>query len=520
MPFFGNLLKRGLKIGERLEQRPVDPMRLQTHTLRRLLKRAQQTAFGQYYDFKDILREDDLAAGFREKVPIFDYDAMYERWWHMALKGVENVSWRGRIKYFALSSGTSGAPSKHIPVSDEMQRAMRHAGLKMFFALTNFDVDPELYTKPMLMLGGSSDLQDQGDYFMGDLSGINASRPPFWLRPYYKPGAEIARIRDWEERINEIARLAPEWDIGFIVGIPSWLQLMLERILEFHQLENIHQIWPNLKVCVHGGIAFEPMRKGFEKLFARPLIYMDTYLASEGFIAYQDRPGARGMRLLVRNGIFLEFIPFNSANFDEDGRLAGQPRALTIGEVQEGVDYALLISTCSGAWRYLIGDTVRFTDKERWEIVITGRTKHYLSICGEHLSVDNMNQGIQHVEEKLNINIREFTVSPFVEKGNFMHKWHIGCEPVADSAAVARLLDERLMEVNDDYRTERGSLLQIQVQTLPAEIFYQWQESKGKMGGQNKFPRVMKGKQFADWENFVRQKLKTPGSKAGISHNR
>ena len=184
MPFFGNLLKRGLKIGERLEQRPVDPMRLQTHTLRRLLKRAQQTAFGQYYDFKDILREDDLAAGFREKVPIFDYDAMYERWWHMALKGVENVSWRGRIKYFALSSGTSGAPSKHIPVSDEMQRAMRHAGLKMFFALTNFDVDPELYTKPMLMLGGSSDLQDQGDYFMGDLSGINASRPPFWLRLY------------------------------------------------------------------------------------------------------------------------------------------------------------------------------------------------------------------------------------------------------------------------------------------------------------------------------------------------
>ena len=519
MPFFGNLLKRGLRIGEKLEHRQVDPMRLQNHTLRRLLKRAQHTAFGQYYDFKDLLKAERLAAEFQNKVPIFDYDTMYDRWWHMALRGVENVSWRGKIKYFALSSGTSGAPSKHIPVSDEMQRAMRHAGLKMFFALTNFDVDPELYTKPMLMLGGSSDLQSQGDYFMGDLSGINASRPPFWLRPYYKPGMEIARIRDWEERINEIARLAPDWDIGFIVGIPSWLQLMIERIIEYHKLDNIHQIWPNLRVCVHGGIAFEPLKKGFEKLFARPLIYMDTYLASEGFISYQDRPGTRGMRLLVRNGIFFEFVPFNSNNFNEDGQMISQPQALTLEEVQEGVDYALLISTCSGAWRYLIGDTVRFTDKERWEIIITGRTKHFLSICGEHLSVDNMNQGIQYVEEELNVNIREFTVSPLVEEGGYIHKWFIGCEPKADSDAVASLLDERLKEINDDYRTERNSLLHIQVQTIPVGLFYQWQESQGKMGGQNKFPRVMKGRQFAEWERFVRQELKNRDNAARISHS-
>ena len=520
MPFFGNLIRRGLRIGEKLGHRQLDPAQLQAHTLRRLLKRAQHTAFGQYYDFKDLLKADALAEEFQSKVPIFDYDTMYERWWHMALRGVENVSWPGKVKYFALSSGTSGAPSKHIPVSDEMRRAMRHAGLRMFFALTNFDIDPELYTKPMLMLGGSSDLQDQGDYFMGALSGINASQPPFWLRPYYKPGTEISRIRNWDDRINEIARLAPEWDIGFIVGIPSWLQLMMERIVEYHQLGHIHQIWPNLQVCVHGGIAFEPLKKGFEKLFAHPLVYMDTYLASEGFISYQDRPGTRAMRLLVRNGIFLEFIPFNSANFDEDGRLISHPQALTIGQVQEGVDYALLISTCSGAWRYLIGDTVRFTDKERWEIIITGRTKHFLSICGEHLSVDNMNQGIQQVEEKLDINIREFTVGPSVQEGKYVHQWYIGCEPVADSAAVASLLDERLKEVNDDYRTERGSLLRIQVQTLPADIFYQWQASKGKMGGQNKFPRVMKGEQLAEWGNFVRQKLKNRGSQARIPNSR
>lgn len=519
MAFFGNLLKRGLRIGEILEHRQVDPMQQQIRTLRRLLKRAQHTSFGQYYNFKDILKANhNLAREFQASVPVFDYDTMYERWWHMALRGVENVSWRGKIKYFALSSGTSGAPSKHIPVSDEMRRAMRHAGLKMFFALTNFDVDPEQYTKPMLMLGGSSDLQSQGDYYMGDLSGINASQPPFWLRPYYKPGTEIARIRDWEERINEIARLAPEWDIGFIVGIPSWLQLMMERIIEYHNLDNIHQIWPNLKVCVHGGIAFEPLKKGFEKLLAHPLVYMDTYLASEGFIAYQDRPETRAMRLLVRNGIFFEFIPFNSTNFDEEGRLTGHPQAaLPIDEVQEGVDYALVISTCSGAWRYLIGDTVRFTNKERWEIIITGRIKHFLSICGEHLSVDNMNQGIQEVEEKLDLSIREFTVSPVVQEGRFAHKWYIGCEPIADSAAVARILDERLMEVNDDYRTERSSLLSVQVETIPVGLFYRWQESKGKMGGQNKFPRVMKGRQFEEWEAFVRQRIKNRGSKASAS---
>lgn len=520
MPFFGKLLKRGLSIGEKLEHRRVDPMQLQAGALRRLLKMAQQTVFGQYYDFKDILKAGNPVAAFQDKVPLLDYDAIYERWWHMTLNGVEDVAWPGKIKYFALSSGASGAPSKHIPVSDEMRRAMRHAALKMFFALTNFDVDPELYTRPMLMLGGSSDLQENGDYFMGDLSGINASQPPFWMRPYYKPGTEVARIRDWGERINEIARLAPQWDIGFIVGIPSWLQLLMERIIEYHRLDNIHQLWPNLQVCVHGGIAFEPLKKGFEKLLAHPLIYMDTYLASEGFIAYQDRPGTRGMRLLVRNGIFFEFIPFNSYNFDEEGRLHNHARALTLEQTREDVDYALVISTCSGAWRYLIGDTVRFTDKERWEIVITGRTRHFLSICGEHLSVDNMNQGIQYAEEKLDINIREFTVSPQVLEGSYLHKWYIGCEPMADSAALARLLDERLKEVNDDYRTERASLLHMEVEVLPISLFYQWQESKGKMGGQNKFPRVMKGRQFEEWEAFVRQTLKGSGRDIHISRSR
>ncbi len=510
MPIFGNLIKRTLSLGDKISdiRETAPPIQHQRRTLRRLLKKSHHTAFGQYYDFKGLLRSSDLIRDYQEKVPIHDYNLMFERWWHMTLNKVENVTWRGRVKHFALSSGTSGAPSKNIPITEDMSRAMRRAGMKMFFALSNFDIDPNLYTKDMMMLGGSSDLKDQGGFFVGDLSGINASKPPFWLRPYYKPGAKISRINDWNDRINEIVKRAPEWDVGFLVGIPSWLQLMMERIIKHYQLDTIHDIWPNLRVCVHGGIHFEPLKKGFEKLLAHPLIYMDSYLASEGFIAYQERPETRAMKLLLSNGIFYEFIPFPSDCFDVDGNITGVPKVLSIDEVEEGQDYALVLSTCAGAWRYLIGDTVRFTDLERSEIIITGRTKHYLSICGEHLSVDNMNEGVQYVEKELDVVIREFTVAP-VQSGNFYgHKWYIGSEPLADAEKVKQLLDQKLREVNDDYDTERQHVLrEISVQVIPVVLFYKWQERQGKLGGQNKFPRVMKKEQFREWENFVRESL-------------
>ncbi|HMQ46767.1 MAG TPA: GH3 auxin-responsive promoter family protein [Saprospiraceae bacterium] len=503
MPLLGNLIKKSLSVGNILDQRPVAPGQSQHRTLRRLIRKASHTAFGQYYNFKDLLKSPRLISDFKQTVPIHDYDLIHDRWWHMSLNHVENVTWKGYVRHFALSSGTSGAPSKHIPVTDDMLRSMRRAGLKMFIALNNFDIDPELYTKPMLMLGGSSDLQHQKGYFMGDLSGINASKPPFWLRPYYKPGTKIARINDWDSKISEIAKKAPEWDIGFLVGIPSWLQLMMERVIEYHQVDTIHDIWPNLSVCVHGGIAFEPYKKGFEKLLARPIIYMDSYLASEGFIAYQARPETRAMRVVLNVGIFYEFIPFTEENFDDDGHIIGTPKSFTIDQVEENRDYALLITTCAGAWRYLIGDTVRFLDKERNEIIITGRTKHFLSICGEHLSIDNMNHGIQALEEELGLSIREFTVIPVHEGNFFAHKWYIGVEEPADADRVKTVLDERLKQINDDYRIERKAVLGIQVQLLPIATFYNWQAHKGKLGGQNKFPRVMKGELAKEWEAFV-----------------
>lgn len=342
---------------------------------------------------------------------------------------------------------------------------------------------------------------------MGDLSGINASKVPMWLRPYYKPGVEISRINDWNQRIEEIAKQAADWDIGAIVGIPAWLQLMMEKIIEYHNLDHIHQIWPNLQVCVHGGVAFEPYKKGFEKILGRPLIYMDTYLASEGFLAYQSRPETNSMKLLLNNRIFFEFVPFNKDNFDSNNQIKANPEVLTVEEVEEGIDYALLISTCSGAWRYLIGDTIRFTNKEEMEIVITGRTKHFLSICGEHLSIENMNTGMRAVEEQLDINIREFTVAA-VEDGNFFaHQWYIGCEPQADATVVKKILDEQLKSINADYSTERSEVLGMEVEILPFQLFYDWQGQRGKMGGQNKFPRVMKPELFKEWQAFVNSQI-------------
>jgi len=513
MPILGKIIKRGLTVGERLERQNIPPIKWQEKTLRRLVRFARHTAFGQYYSFSELLRAPGLVKAFQAKVPIHDYDAMYERWWHMALNHVEDVTWPGKVRYFALSSGTSGAPSKHIPITDHMIRAIRRGGTRMFFNLSRFDVDPDLFTKDIMMLGGSTDLQNQGDYFLGDLSGINAGKIPFWLRPFYKPGMEISQMKDWNEKIEEIARRAPEWDVAFMVGIPAWVQLMMERIIEEHQAATIHDVWPNLTVYVHGGVHFDPYRKGFEKLTAKPLIYMNSYLASEGLVAFQNRPGTNAMRLLLHNGIFMEFVPFTEENFDADGNIRPNAGALTVDEVEENVNYALLLSTCAGAWRYLIGDTVKFTDKENAEILITGRTKHYLSIVGEHLSVDNMNQAVERAEQVFDIDIREFTVSAVQSGKFFAHKWYIGCEPQVKPDKLAKVIDEHLKVVNDDYKVERNSVLQdIQMEVIPPDIFYKWQEARGKMGGQNKFPRVMKKDLFEEWERFVRESSKVENS--------
>jgi hypothetical protein len=280
-------------------------------------------------------------------------------------------------------------------------------------------------------------------------------------------------------------------------------------VIARYKLNNIHEMWPNLAFFVHGGVSFEPYKKGFEKLLGKPITYIETYLASEGFIAYQDRQLSEGMRLVTSEHIFMEFVPFDDKNFDANGDMIDQPEALMIHEVEEGRDYALLISTAAGTWRYLIGDTIRFVDKEKCEIVITGRTKHFLSLVGEHLSVDNMNKAIQLASEELNISIPEFTVAGIPHGNFFAHQWYLACDDKADKEQLRNIIDQKLKELNDDYAVERRSALkEVFVEVLSEQQFLDFMRSKGKVGGQHKFPRVLKGRLLEDWQQFL-QKEKT-----------
>src|SRR5690606_20231362 len=347
---------------------------------------------------------------FVSNVPIHSYNKMYDDWWKRSLAGESDICWPGKIKYFALSSGTSEAASKHIPVTRDMTKAIQKTSIRQILTLSKYELESNFFGAGILMLGGSTHLSKRGSYFEGDLSGIQAARLPFWFQHFYKPGRKIAKTRDW--------------DIGIIVGVPAWIQILMEKVIEYYQVDNIHEVWPNLRVYVHGGVSFDPYRKGFEKLLARPIHYIETYLASEGFIAFQAYPERRSMRLVTNNGIFYEFVPFEEKNFNSQGEILPDAETLLIDEVEEGKEYAILLSTCAGAWRYLIGDVIRFTSVEESEIVITGRTKHFLSLCGEHLSVDNMTRAIGMVADELNISVREFTVAGIPHDSLFAHQWY------------------------------------------------------------------------------------------------
>ena len=482
------------------------PKRQQIRVLKKLLKKARFTEFGQQYFFDEILLNRHPGKKFQELVPIFNYNSIHEKWWHKTLKGVPDVCWPGKIKYFALSSGTSESSSKYIPVTNDLMVGNRIVMLKQFLSLRTYEgVSWKNVGKGFLMLGGSTDLQKGPGYYAGDLSGITAKKVPFWFSPFYKPGKKIARTKDWNEKLEEIVRQAPNWDIGFVVGVPAWIQMCIEMVIQRYKLNNIHEIWPRLSFFVHGGVAFEPYKKGFEKLLAKPLTYIETYLASEGFIAYQDRENSTSMKLVTNEHMFLEFIPFDEKNFDSDGNLLQNPECLMIHEVEEGKDYALLMSTSSGAWRYMIGDTIRFTDKEHCEIIITGRTKHYLSLVGEHLSVDNMNHAIQLASDDLNLVIPEFTVAGEKFENLFAHHWYVASDDHIDPDILRRCIDEKLKVLNDDYAVERTSALkEIMLDVLPERSFMEFMRLKGKIGGQHKFPRVLKGEMLQDWQTFIR----------------
>lgn len=514
MAILGSLLKQTLTLSKTIESiNPVHekPHRVQRRVLKKLLKKAQFTGFGLTYNFENIINARHPVKEFQRTVPVHDYDSMYAKWWYKMVEKEEvNVCWPTAIKYYALSSGTSGAPSKYIPVSPEQIRKIRRAVLGSLLSLRNYDLPATTFSKGVLTIGGSTDLTQERNYYKGDLSGITISNVPFWIQRYKTIPTEISNEKDWGAKIEKIIEAAPTWDIGIVCGVPAWIQLIFEKIIERYNLTTIHDLWPNLKVFIHGGVAFEPYRKSFERLISQPLVYVDTYLASEGFIAYTSRPDGQGMRLVLNNGMFYEFVPFNDKNFDDEGKMIEKPETLYLNEVQENVEYALLITTSSGAWRYLIGDTVKFTNVEKCEIIITGRTKHFLSMCGEHLSVDNMNTAVTALSNTLNISIPEYTVIGTNEDGKFYHDWYIGTnDAVSDVAQVKHIIDTTLCEVNDDYITERQHALKdIRIHVISTTIFYNWMRKNGKEGGQHKVPRVLKGAQQKDWQHYVNEQTK------------
>jgi hypothetical protein len=486
-----------------------DPRKQQLKVLKKLLRKARFTQFGQKYKFDEILLSTHAGKKFQQLVPTYNYNKIYDDWWYKTLEGVPDVCWPGVIKYFALSSGTSESSSKYIPITRDLIRSNTVTSFRQLLSLTRYEhVPASSIGKGWLMLGGSTQLQKGPTYYAGDLSGIQQKNIPFWFLGLglYKPGKKIAREKDWAKKLEEVVDNAPNWDIGFIVGIPAWLQLCIEKIIERYKLNNIHEIWPNLAFYVHGGVAMEPYKKGFEKLLGKPLTYVETYLASEGFLAYQNRQDTKGLQLVLNNNIFFEFVPFDDNNFDSDGNMVEEPEAYMIHEIEEDKEYAVLISTNAGAWRYLIGDTIRLLDKEKNEIVITGRTKHFLSLVGEHLSVENMTKAIEMAGEALNIFIPEFTVAGIPHGSFFAHKWYIATDDKVDSNKLGELIDEKLKTLNDDYEVERRHALKaVTVEVLPVNMFIEFMNAKGKIGGQHKFPRVVKGKMLEDWQHFLKK---------------
>jgi hypothetical protein len=506
MPILGSLIRTAYE----LRQLPMDIIRIspiaqQKKILRSLLLKAQNTAFGEHYDFAGILGSSDFLLRFRETVPVHDYSSMFKSWWYRSLNGEPWVTWPGKIKYFALTSGTSEASSKHIPVTSDMLHAIRRASVRQLVSTTKYDFPDEFYEKGILMIGGSTHLQYNGTYYQGDLSGITASNLPFWFQHFYKPGRSISREQEWSVKLNEIIRNARNWDIGIIVGVPAWIQIILEKIIDEYKVSTIHDIWPNLAAYVHSGVSFAPYLRSFEQLLARPILFNESYLASEGFIAFQQPGSVSGMEMILDNGIFYEFIPYNDANFDGEGSLRKGYEVLAIDQVVEGKEYALLITTCSGAWRYLIGDTVKFTSLVKPEIVLTGRTKHFISLCGEHLSQENMNRAIGLLQEELGVKISEFTVSGIRYGSLFAHKWYLGTNDRLDPEVAAQKLDDYLKVLNDDYRVERTEAIKnVSAEVLPLHVFHDWMKARGKEGGAHKFPRVLKNGQREQWEEHIR----------------
>jgi hypothetical protein len=503
MPLVGTLLKETTRVGYNYSKKKKLVLNInQENELALLLQKAKKTSFGKTFNFPKILESNHIKNAFRDSVPLYTYETYYSPWIEKILSGGKNIVWPGKINYFALSSGTTTDASKRIPVSDKMIRQFQKTSIHQLLALHELDFSTSFFESSVLTIGGSTELVEVNGHFEGDLSGILQKNKSFIFKPFAKPGNRISQIQNWEEKIEKIAEKAPQWDIGVIAGVPSWIIMLLERIISKHQLTTIHDIWPNFKLYLHGGVFLDNYKLKLDKLCAVPIYFQNTYLASEGYFAYQKLPHKKGMTLLQKHGIYYEFL---EEKYFEQVKLKSNIEklpTLLLEEVKENVPYGLVISTISGLWRYIIGDVIKFTNLEDYQLEITGRISHYLNMTGEHLSLENITDAINNSAQKLRISIEEFCVIP--SKQCDRHYWYIGSNQVVDTQLFSVELNNELELLNDDYKSLRKYIIKSpKVKFLPLQKFYDYMALQGKSGGQSKFPRILNAKQTAEWEGFL-----------------
>jgi hypothetical protein len=470
------------------------PIEVQNEVLYELISEAKHTHIGVQYDFKNIKSYESFA----KNVPIQQYESI-EPLIERNRTGEQNVFWPSRIQWFAKSSGTTNAKSKFIPVSDEaIDDCHMKAGKDMLCLFINNNEDTQIFKGKGLRLGGSSAVYEDNDSYFGDLSAIIIENMPFWADFSSAPSQKTALMSEWETKMDAIINETIIEDITSLSGVPSWMLVLLNRVLEVTGKNNILEVWPNLEVYFHGGVNFKPYKEQYERLIPKKNFrYYETYNASEGFFAIQDQNDSNELLLMLDYGIFYEFIPMD--HFEGENSVA-----IPLAEVELGKNYALVISTNSGLWRYLIGDTVKFTNLKPYRIKITGRTKHFINVFGEELVIENAEDALEIACDKTNSSVMDYTVAPIFmnEEETGGHEWLIEFKKEPENLEeFALYLDQALKQVNSDYEAKRYMDMTIRLPRIHKAqkgLFYKWLKNKNKLGGQHKVPRLSNQRDYLE----------------------
>jgi hypothetical protein len=471
-----------------------EPVEAQRQVLQHLITSAQYTEFGRKYGFDKLFTIRD----FKQSVPIHEYDDL-KPYIERLMNGEENLTWNTPVNWFAKSSGTTSDKSKFIPITEESLEETHFQGAKDVLTLYyNYFPDSDLLTGKGLVIGGShqvSKLNDETQY--GDLSAVLMQNTPFWGHWLRTPELSIALMDEWETKIEALAQSTIVENVTSISGVPTWTLVLIKRILELSGKQTLKEVWPNLELYIHGGVSFTPYREQFAKLIGGHINYLDLYNASEGFFAAQDRSADEGMLLFLDHGIFYEFMPV-----EEYGK--SNPCTIGLDAVELGKNYAIVISTNGGLWRYLVGDTVQFTSLWPFRVKVSGRVRHFINAFGEELIVDNTDKAIAVACQKTGALFNDYTAAPiyFSDKGNGSHEWLIEFEEIpSDIGLFTFELDNALKNINSDYEAKRHKDIALRmpvIQPLPKGLFNKWLKSKGKLGGQHKVPRLSNDRKYVD----------------------